>query len=376
MSWYKSGTVSVAQNSNAVIGTGTAFILNGRVGDAFVGPDGEMYEVANIASDTALAISTPYKGPTIAVGHFALIPIQGYVKDTADALRQASNQIADSIDGLEESVQEAADSAAAATASKNAAATSESNASQSSEAALASKNAASTSATNAGNSASAALALKNAAGTSATNASDSAAAALASKNAAAISEQNTANKAAKGANSDITSITGLTTALAVNQGGTGGNTQALARAGLGLKSASTADTIGTVSQAAGVPTGALMEYGTNANGEFWKYACGMMVCTRLVDINSTITTGLNGGFYNPGLNNLGVPSQDMPATFSTLPKINITITCDDAAGTTAWIGGASVQTVSKWPRCYQMELFSRTTVQVYRISYTAIGRWF
>ncbi|MGF0241259.1 hypothetical protein ACQR3P_18585 [Rhodococcus sp. IEGM1300] len=233
MSWYKSGTVSVAQNSNAVIGTGTAFILNGRVGDAFVGPDGEMYEVANIASDTAFAISTPYKGPTIAAGPFALIPIQGYVKDTADALRQASNQIADSIDGLEDSVQEAADSAAAATASKNAAATSESNASQSAASALESKNAAGTSATNANNSASAALGSKNAAGTSATNASDSAAAALASKNAAAISEQNTANKAAKGANSDITSLSGLTTALSIAQGGTGAKTAAAALGALG-----------------------------------------------------------------------------------------------------------------------------------------------
>ncbi|MDI3441606.1 tail fiber domain-containing protein [Erwinia sp. V90_4] len=42
-----------------------------------------------------------------------------------------------------------------------------------------------------------------------------------------------ANKAAKGANSDITSLTGLTTALSVAQGGTGGKTQAEGRSGLG-----------------------------------------------------------------------------------------------------------------------------------------------
>lgn len=47
-----------------------------------------------------------------------------------------------------------------------------------------------------------------------------------------------ANKAAKGANSDITSISGLTTALTVPQGGTGGNTPATARTGLGLGTAS------------------------------------------------------------------------------------------------------------------------------------------
>lgn len=42
-----------------------------------------------------------------------------------------------------------------------------------------------------------------------------------------------ANFASKGVNSDITSLTGLTTALSVTQGGTGGNTAALARAGIG-----------------------------------------------------------------------------------------------------------------------------------------------
>lgn len=87
MPWYKSGTVSVTLNSNAVIGTGTAFIANARVGDAFRGPDGAWYEVTNIASDTAMSISPTYKGVTNASGSYALAPMQGYVKDSADALR-------------------------------------------------------------------------------------------------------------------------------------------------------------------------------------------------------------------------------------------------------------------------------------------------
>lgn len=91
MPWYKSGTVSVTQNSNAVIGTGTAFIANSRVGDAFRGPDGGWYEVTNIASDTALSISPKYQGVTNAAGVYALAPMQGYVKDSADALRALVN---------------------------------------------------------------------------------------------------------------------------------------------------------------------------------------------------------------------------------------------------------------------------------------------
>ncbi|WP_339495785.1 hypothetical protein [Pseudomonas sp. RA_105y_Pfl2_P56] len=92
MTWYKSGTVSVVQNSNAVVGTGTAFIANSRVGDAFRGPDGGWYEVTNIASDTALSIAPNYIGATNATGAYALAPMQGYVKDSADALRALVNQ--------------------------------------------------------------------------------------------------------------------------------------------------------------------------------------------------------------------------------------------------------------------------------------------
>ncbi|RZA30824.1 MAG: tail fiber domain-containing protein, partial [Proteobacteria bacterium] len=92
MPWYKAGTVSVAQNSNAVTGVGTAFIANSRVGDAFLGPDGRWYEVTNIASDTAMAISPNYLGASINGATYALAPMQGYVKDSADALRALVNQ--------------------------------------------------------------------------------------------------------------------------------------------------------------------------------------------------------------------------------------------------------------------------------------------
>ncbi|WP_236188117.1 hypothetical protein [Pseudomonas paraglycinae] len=91
MPWYKSGTVSVVQNSTAVVGSGTAFIANSRVGDAFRGPDGGWYEVVNIASDTALSISPEYRGAT-ASGAYTLAPMQGYVKDSADQLRTFVNQ--------------------------------------------------------------------------------------------------------------------------------------------------------------------------------------------------------------------------------------------------------------------------------------------
>ncbi|QGG75845.1 tail fiber domain-containing protein [Pseudomonas syringae] len=92
MPWYKAGTVSVTQNSNAVIGSGTAFIANSRVGDGFRGPDGGWYEVTNIASDTAMSIAPNYQGASNSTGGYALAPLQGYVKESADALRALVNK--------------------------------------------------------------------------------------------------------------------------------------------------------------------------------------------------------------------------------------------------------------------------------------------
>lgn len=100
MPWYKAGTVSVVLNSNAVIGAGTAFIANSRVGDAFRGPDGRWYEVTNIAIDTAMSISPAYQGPTANGGSYALAPMQGYVKDSADALRALVNQFGSKLAAL------------------------------------------------------------------------------------------------------------------------------------------------------------------------------------------------------------------------------------------------------------------------------------
>jgi len=47
--------------------------------------------VTNIASDMALSISPNYQGASNGAGVYALAPLQGYVKDSADALRALVN---------------------------------------------------------------------------------------------------------------------------------------------------------------------------------------------------------------------------------------------------------------------------------------------
>lgn len=85
----------------------------------------------------------------------------------------------------------------------------------------------------------------------------------------ALDATNTAvgNKASKGNNGDITALTGLTTALSIAQGGTGGKNQTEARSGLGLGTAATsniassADLTPTLSDPTMVPTVAAMGLG-------------------------------------------------------------------------------------------------------------------
>lgn len=192
MAWYKTGSVSVNTGQTSVTATGTKFATNVRVGDGFRAPDGEWYEITNIASETVLGIYPSYQGATVSNStDYMIAPLQGYNKESADRLRA----ITDSIRDFSEDVEAAAASAAAALVSENAAKVSETNAKASELAAKtselnadASADAADVSEANALASATIADTAANDALASEQNALDSAAAALVSENNAQTSE--------------------------------------------------------------------------------------------------------------------------------------------------------------------------------------------
>lgn len=290
MPWLRTGTVACTLNSTTVTGTGTGFVANARVGDAFLGPDGRWYEVANIASDTALSILPAYLGATVSAGAYALAPMQGYVKDSADQLRALVNKF----------------------------------------------------------------------GTLAASASVNALAAI-TGGANKIAYFTAADQMAL-ADFPAQARTFLTAATQVTQ-----------RTALGLGSSAVAPIVGTVSQASGVPTGAIVETGTNANGTYTKWADGTMICTRSLDVSTALSTQLGSStlYYNASTG--VVASQQMPASFIALPKVHAQLTCDQS--TTGWLGGFSTPSTSAWGTCYLLEAFARTS-QTYHIYLTAIGRWF
>ena len=49
--------------------------------------------------------------------------------------------------------------------------------------------------------------------------------------------------------------------------------------------------LGVVSQTSGIPTGAVIQRSSNANGDFVKFADGTLICNRTVLANATLTPG-------------------------------------------------------------------------------------
>lgn len=100
MAWHRQGTVELTINQTTVIGAGTNFSGNARVGDAFQGPDGRWYEITNIAAVNVLSIFPPYQSASIVGGGYSIAPMQGYVKESADRLRAVVEQWGSTLSGL------------------------------------------------------------------------------------------------------------------------------------------------------------------------------------------------------------------------------------------------------------------------------------
>lgn len=65
--WYRAGTISVTNGSKKITGFGTLWktsVLKPDKGHAFQGPDGRIYELDYVESDTVLYLVTAYLGPT------------------------------------------------------------------------------------------------------------------------------------------------------------------------------------------------------------------------------------------------------------------------------------------------------------------------
>lgn len=75
--------------------------------------------------------------------------------------------------------------------------------------------------------------------------------------------------------------------------------------------------LGTVSQSSGVPTGAIIERGSNANGEYVRYADGTQICTKKIVTNVAISTAW-GELFQSGK----ISGGNFAAAFTQAPTIS------------------------------------------------------
>lgn len=81
MAWYRTGTVALTNGNATVTGTGTAWIANASVGEGLIAPDGRVYEIIDIPSNTSLTISPAYLGSTASGQGYAIAPLRGRIAD-------------------------------------------------------------------------------------------------------------------------------------------------------------------------------------------------------------------------------------------------------------------------------------------------------
>ena len=86
MAWYKTGTISVTNGSATVTGSGTAWVANVRVGDGLAGPDDRLYEITAVASNTSLTISPTYDGSTSSGQAYLIWPTSSFGADIVSSL--------------------------------------------------------------------------------------------------------------------------------------------------------------------------------------------------------------------------------------------------------------------------------------------------
>lgn len=140
--------------------------------------------------------------------------------------------------------------------------------------------------------------------------------------------------------------------------------KATARTNLGLKSAALADILGTVSQSDGVPTGAIIERGSNANGDYVKYADGTLICWFNNATTVTSSSAAASLYVTP------TTSFTFPAAFSAIPCV--------APGGRYISGGSVAWSVVRGVTVTSVEMFGFGLNNGGGVSlgYEAIGRWY
>ncbi|MDO9639984.1 MAG: DUF2793 domain-containing protein [Pseudotabrizicola sp.] len=128
--------------------------------------------------------------------------------------------------------------------------------------------------------------------------------------------------------------------------------------------------VGTVAQTAGLPTGAVIERGTNANGNFTRFADGTQICWRDLAAPSLAVTTARGALFTNS--SLTVPS--FPMAFVGAPLV--TLRGGFAASADGWLTMNGSPTTTALTNGVLRAFSAVALTEEFRWGYTAIGRWF
>jgi len=120
--------------------------------------------------------------------------------------------------------------------------------------------------------------------------------------------------------------------------------------------------LGTVSQSAGVPTGALIEQGSNANGRFVRYGDGTQICWHTLAALPAATTAAGSLFVGTEA------TWTFPVAFSAAPVLSGVVNATTPRWLNVRAGGATTALA---------RVFSPTTDAATLVAdVMAVGRWF
>lgn len=145
--------------------------------------------------------------------------------------------------------------------------------------------------------------------------------------------------------------------LPVDKGGTGnaiGTAQRLVASAL----------VGTATQSSGTPTGAVMQRGSNANGEFVRFADGTQICWATTTATVAVNLGPASGLY------YGTTPWTYPAQFSAAPVPRCSAS---SGGVLTFEIPASTSTTSA---SVAIGAISAIASRSYTLAMFAIGRWY
>lgn len=131
--------------------------------------------------------------------------------------------------------------------------------------------------------------------------------------------------------------------------------------------------VGTVSQSGGVPTGAVIERGSNVNGDYTKFADGTMICRgagvagSLVVVDSAIGT-YGWSFFSSTIH------RTFPALFAPSNQF-LSISAGGGVRTDGASLGGVVSVESSTLSSVQLSVWCLDVYDRY-VQYTAVGRWY